>query len=58
MYAVKGFIFTEKDNVIHRIPLPDGLFAENHDEAHETFAAMGITQYMFRLIPVVIKEGE
>ena len=58
MYAVKGFIFTEKDNVIHRIPLPDGLLAENHDEAHETFAAMGITQYMFRLIQVVIKEGE
>lgn len=58
MYAVKGFIFTEKDNVIHRIPLPDGLLAENHDEAHETFAAMGIAQYMFRLIPVVIKEGE
>ena len=58
MYVVKGFIFTEKDNVIHRIPLPDGLLAENYDEAHETFAAMGITQYMFRLIPVVIKEGE
>ena len=58
MYAVKGFIVTEKDNVIHRIPLPDGLLAENHDEAHETFATMGITQYMFRLIPVVIKEGE
>lgn len=58
MYAVKGFIFTEKDNVIHRIPLPDGLLAENHDEAHKTFAAMGITQYMFRLIPAVIKEGE
>lgn len=58
MYAVKGFIFTEKDNVIHRIPLPDGLLAGNHDEAHETFAEMGITQYMFRLIPVVIKEGE
>ena len=58
MYAVKGFIFTEKDNVIHRIPLPDGLLAKNHDEAHETFAAMGITQYMFRLVPVVIKEGE
>lgn len=58
MYAVKGFIFTEKDNVIHKIPLPDGLLAENHDEAHETFAAMGITNYMFRLIPVVIKEGE
>ena len=57
MYAVKGFIFTEKDNVIHRISLPDGLLAENYDEAHETFAAMGITQYMFRLIPVVIKEG-
>lgn len=58
MYAVKGFIFTEKDNVIHRIPLPDGLLAENHSEAHETFAAMGIANYMFTLIPAVIKEGE
>lgn len=58
MYAVKGFIFTEKDNIIHRIPLPDGLLAKDHDEAHKTFAAMGITNYMFTLIPVVIKEGE
>ena len=58
MYAVKGFIFTEKDNVIHRISLPDGLLAKSYDEAHETFAEMGITNYMFALIPVVIKEGE
>lgn len=58
MYAVKGFIFTEKDSVIQRISLPDGLFAENHNEAHETFAAMGITNYMFTLIPVAIKEGK
>lgn len=58
MYIVKGFIFTEKDNVIQRIPLLDGLLAKDHNEAHETFAAMGITHYMFRLIPVVIKEGE
>lgn len=58
MYAVKGFIFTEKDNVIQRISLPDGLLAESYDEAHETFTAMGITNYMFTLIPVVIKEGE
>ena len=58
MYAVKGFIFTEKDNAIHRISLPDGLLAESYDEARETFTAMGITNYMFALIPVVIKEGE
>ena len=58
MYAVKGFIFTEKDSVIQRISLPDGLLAENHNEAHETFAAMGITNYMFTLIPVAIKEGK
>ena len=58
MYAVKGFIFTEKDSVIQRISLPDGLLAENHNEAHETFAAMGITNYMFTVIPVAIKEGE
>ena len=58
MFMVKGFIFTEKDNVIQRIPLPDGLLAKDYDEAHETFAAMGITHYLFTMIPVVLKEGE
>ena len=51
MYEVKGFIFKEKDGKIEKNPIPPGILTKDYDEVHEAFKEIGLTNYMFILIP-------
>mgnify|MGYP007037200424 CR=1 FL=1 len=52
MYKVIGYCFqTKEDGSIWKRPTPAYVTASSYEEAHKKLAQIGITHYMFILVP-------
>lgn len=53
MFEIKGFAFVHiTDEYIERIPINEGFFVDNWDEAHELMRKNKVEHYMIMLVKV------